>query len=83
LLPVLSVCPWISSCCRQGLRFKTSAICSRRSVESMAIFAGPDGSAQVRDCADIAASNRQLGAVEAIPDCAIKQRPKGSFNELK
>lgn len=47
-----------------------------------AIFAGPDGSAQVRDCADIKASNRQLSAGEAIPDCAIKERPKGSFNEL-
>jgi hypothetical protein len=48
-----------------------------------AVFAGPDGSAQVRDCADIEVSNRQLGAAEAIPDCAIKQRPKGNFNDLK
>jgi hypothetical protein len=48
-----------------------------------AIFAGPDGSAQVRDCADIKAGNRQLSAAEAIPNCVIKQRPKGSFTELK
>src|SRR5438270_12914581 len=37
-----------------------------------AIFAGPDGSAQVRDCRDIPGSG--------LPDCVIKQRPKGSFN---
>jgi hypothetical protein len=36
-----------------------------------AIFAGPDGSAQVRDCKDVVASG--------LPACVIKQRPKGSF----
>jgi hypothetical protein len=36
-----------------------------------AIFAGPDGSAQVRDCKDVVAT--------ALPACTIKQRPKGSF----
>ena len=36
-----------------------------------AIFAGPDGSAQVRDCKDLAGSG--------LPPCAIKERPKGSF----
>lgn len=40
-----------------------------------AIFAGPDGSAQVRDCKDIPGAG--------LPDCAITQRPKGKFNELK
>ena len=40
-----------------------------------AIFAGPDGSAQVRDCKDVPGSG--------LPDCAIKKRPKGSFNSLK
>ena len=40
-----------------------------------AIFAGPDGSAQVRDCKDIPGTG--------LPDCAIKQRPKGSFTEVK
>jgi hypothetical protein len=39
-----------------------------------AIFAGPDGSAQVRDCRDIPGTG--------LPDCAIKKRPKGSFNEV-
>jgi hypothetical protein len=39
-----------------------------------AIFAGPDGSAQVRDCKDVRASG--------LPACEIKQRPKGSFNKL-
>jgi hypothetical protein len=40
-----------------------------------AVFAGPDGGAQVRDCKDIPGSG--------LPDCAIKQRPKGSFTALK
>lgn len=35
------------------------------------IFAGPDGSAQVRDCKDIPGSG--------LPACQIKERPKGSF----
>ena len=39
-----------------------------------AIFAGPDGSAQVRDCRDIPGSE--------LPTCSIKQRPKGSFNKV-
>jgi hypothetical protein len=37
-----------------------------------AIFAGPDGSAQVRDCKDIPGSG--------LPDCIIKTRPKGKFS---
>ena len=40
-----------------------------------AIFAGPDGSAQVRDCKDVPGSG--------LPTCVIKTRPKGKFNELK
>jgi len=40
-----------------------------------AIFAGPDGSAQVRDCKDVPGSG--------LPDCVIKVKPKGSFTELK
>ena len=40
-----------------------------------AIFAGPDGGAQVRDCNDVPGSG--------LPDCAIKQRPKGSFTSPK
>jgi hypothetical protein len=40
-----------------------------------AIFAGPDGSAQVRDCKDVPASG--------LPACVIKQRPKGSFTQFK
>ena len=40
-----------------------------------AIFAAPDGSAQVRDCRDVPASG--------LPACVIKQRPKGSFSEVK
>jgi hypothetical protein len=40
-----------------------------------AIFAGPDGSAQVRDCKDVAATG--------LPACVIKERPKGSFNPIK
>jgi len=37
-----------------------------------AVFAGPDGSAQVRDCKDIAGTE--------VPPCAIKTRPNGKFN---
>jgi hypothetical protein len=37
-----------------------------------AIYAGPDGSAQVRDCKDVVGSG--------LPACAIKQRPPGKFN---
>ena len=40
-----------------------------------AIFAGPDGSAQVRDCRDIPGTG--------LPTCEIKRRPKGSFTEVK
>jgi hypothetical protein len=40
-----------------------------------AIFAGPDGSAQVRDCKDVVQSG--------LPACAIKERPKGKFNIVK
>jgi hypothetical protein len=45
------------------------------SPRDWAIFAGPDGGAQVRDCKDIPGSG--------LPDCVIKQRPKGSFTEVK
>jgi hypothetical protein len=40
-----------------------------------AIFAGPDGSAQVRDCKDVVATG--------LPACAIKVKPKGNFSEAK
>lgn len=40
-----------------------------------AIFAGPDGSAQVRDCKDVPGSG--------LPDCKIVERPKGSFTAVK
>lgn len=41
-----------------------------------AIFAGPDGSAQVRDCKDITPQS-------GLPPCKITERPKGSFTDLK
>jgi hypothetical protein len=37
-----------------------------------AIFAGPDGSAQVRDCKDVPGSG--------LPPCVITERPKGKFD---
>jgi hypothetical protein len=40
-----------------------------------AVFAGPDGSAQVRDCKDVQASG--------LPACKINERPKGSFAAVK
>ena len=45
------------------------------SSRDWAIFAGPDGSAQVRDCKDVEPSG--------LPPCVIKQRPKGSFTFAK
>jgi hypothetical protein len=45
----------------------------RGTPRDWAIFAGPDGSAQVRDCKDVPGSG--------LPDCVIKKRPKGSFNK--
>lgn len=36
-----------------------------------AVFAGPDGGAQVRDCRDIPGTG--------IPLCEIRKRPKGTF----
>ena len=47
----------------------------RGTPRDWAIFAGPDGSAQVRDCHDIPGTG--------LPDCKIVQRPKGSFVEAK
>lgn len=41
------------------------------SSRDWAIFAGPDGSAQVRDCKDVVGTG--------LPACTIKQRPEGSF----
>jgi hypothetical protein len=38
-----------------------------------AIFAGPDGSAQVRDCKDVAESG--------LPACNVSRQPKGSFTD--
>ena len=45
------------------------------SAVDWAIFAGPDGSAQVRDCKDLPGTG--------LPDCKITVRPKGSFTEVK
>jgi len=39
-----------------------------------AVFAGPDGSAQVRDCKDLPGTG--------VPVCEIKKRPEGSFDGL-
>ena len=44
------------------------------SAVDWAIFAGPDGSAQVRDCKDV--------DVTQLPKCEIRKRPKGTFNQL-
>jgi hypothetical protein len=41
-----------------------------------AIFAGPDGSAQVRDCKDITPQS-------GLPACVIKERPKGQLHRFQ
>lgn len=40
-----------------------------------AIFAGPDGSAQVRDCKDVPGSG--------LPACKISKRPQGDFGKIE
>ena len=47
----------------------------RGTPRDWAIFAGPDGSAQVRDCRDIPGTG--------LPDCKMTERPKGSFTDVK
>lgn len=42
------------------------------SKQDWAIFVGPDGSAQIRDCKDVEAGG--------MPACQIKQRPSGAFD---
>ena len=54
---------WIARCTYDQVQDRT-----------WAVFAGPDGSAQVRDCKDIPGTG--------LPECVIKRRPKGEFNEL-
>jgi hypothetical protein len=55
--------------------WKAHCVYENGSSRDWAIFAGPDGSAQVRDCKDVLATN--------LPACVIKQRPKGSFTVIK
>ena len=55
---------WMAHCAYEGGR-----------TRDWAVFAGPEGSAQVRDCKDVKSTG--------LPDCVIKQRPKGSFNAMK
>jgi hypothetical protein len=55
---------WTAHCTYEGNRSR-----------DWAVFAGPDGSAQVRDCKDVKATG--------LPECAIKKRPKGGFNAVK
>ncbi len=45
---------------------------ARCTERDWAIFAGPDGSAQVRDCKDVAATG--------LPACTISRKPEGSFD---
>jgi hypothetical protein len=40
-----------------------------------AVFAGPDGSAQVRDCRDVDSTG--------LPRCEITKRPKGRFEGMR
>jgi hypothetical protein len=48
-----------------------TATCSDK--RQWAIFAGPDGSAQVRDCRDVAASG--------LPACKVSRQPEGRFDQ--
>jgi hypothetical protein len=55
---------WMAHCAYEGGR-----------TRDWAVFAGPDGSAQVRDCKDVKATG--------LPECVITKRPKGAFNAMK
>ena len=55
----------------ENLDMWTARCVDGKLTRDWAVFAGPDGSAQVRDCKDVAASN--------LPKCEIKRRPKGEF----
>ena len=46
-----------------------------KATREWAIFTGPDGSAQVRDCKDVPGSG--------LPVCKVQKRPAGSFDETK
>jgi hypothetical protein len=58
----------------RNLDMWTASCTDGKLTRNWAVFTGPDGSAQVRDCKDIPGTG--------LPDCAIQKRPKGSFNEL-
>lgn len=45
-----------------------------KETRDWAIFAGPDGGAQVRDCKDV--------DVTQLPKCEIRKRPKGTFGSV-
>ena len=55
----------------ENLDMWTARCVDGKSTRDWAIFAGPDGSAQVRDCKDVATGG--------LPKCEIKRRPKGQF----
>ena len=58
----------------QNLDMWMASCGDEKSKRDWAIFTGPDGSAQVRDCKDVPGSG--------LPECAIKRRPKGSFTDV-
>ncbi len=55
----------------ENLDMWTARCVDGKLARDWAIFAGPDGSAQVRDCKDVATGG--------LPKCEIKRRPKGQF----
>jgi len=55
----------------QNLDEWTAHCADGKTGRDWAVFAGPDGSAQVRDCKDLAGTG--------IPACVITKQPKGSF----
>ena len=59
----------------QNLDMWTAHCPDGKAGRDWAIFAGPDGSAQVRDCKDLAGTG--------LPACVIKEQPKGSFGSAR
>jgi hypothetical protein len=59
----------------QNLDMWTAHCTDKNLNRDWAIFTGPDGSAQVRDCKDVPGSG--------LPECKVSKRPEGSFNGVE
>ena len=68
-------CPRITDAGFVGAYKNLDEWMARCGERDWAVFAGPDGSAQVRDCRDLPGTG--------VPECRITKRPEGSFSGLQ